>query len=110
QSAMSYFSGPPPANPPGNGSARKSTTNASARTATPANFPRVEGGVQRERDDVRKRVLTEELATEVRLMVESEAMLKMGSTPMSDETPTSLKYLDRAAKLKQNVDSHSRNV
>ena len=38
-----------------------------ARAATPAGFPRVDADTQRERDDVRrKRVLTDELATEVR--------------------------------------------
>lgn len=106
QSGISYFSGPQTT--AGNGGARK--PGPGAKTSSPANFPRVEGGVQRERDDVRKRVLTEELATEVRLMVESEAMLKSGSTPLPDETVTSPKYVDRVAKLKQNVDSHARNV
>ncbi|MEO8132939.1 MAG: hypothetical protein ABI831_03040 [Betaproteobacteria bacterium] len=107
-SGLSYFSGPPVGPPAANGTARKATS--SAKTATPANFPRVEGGVQRERDDVRKRVLTEELATEVRLMVESEVILKSGSSPMPDESPSSPKFLDRTAKLKQNVESHSRNI
>ena len=106
QSGTSYFNGPQTT--PGNGSARKPA--AGAKTSSPANFPRVEGGVQRERDDVRKRVLTEELATEVRFMVESEAVLKTGSTPLPDETVTSPKYVDRVARLKQNVDGHARNV
>jgi len=108
QSGMSYFSGPPAAPAASGAGTRKST--GSARTPTPANFPRVEGGVQRERDDVRKRVLTEELATENRLMTESRAILNSSSSPLPDETVTSPKYLDRVAKLKQNVDSHTRNI
>ena len=77
---------------------------------TAGNFPRVNSAVQRERDDVRKRVLTEELATEVRLMVESEIGLKSGATPLPDETLTSPKYRDRIAKLRQTVDNHSKNI
>jgi hypothetical protein len=81
-----------------------------AKAPTPANFPRVDSATQRERDDVRKRVLTEELANEVKMMVESEAMMAKGSAPMPDETPTSPKYLDRMAKLRSTVDTHTKNV
>jgi hypothetical protein len=77
---------------------------------TPANFPRVDNATQRERDDVRKRVLREELATEVRLLNESETILKQGSTPLPDETVTSPKYIDRIARLRQTVDNHTKNV
>jgi hypothetical protein len=110
QAGMSYFSGPGAGAANGNGGAKPKSPGTAAKAPTPAGFPRVESGVQRERDDVRKRVLTEELATEVRMMVESEAMLKTGSAPLPDETPSSPKYLDRMAKLKQNVENHSRNV
>src|SRR4051812_7644335 len=64
QSAMSYCSGPPPVAAPPAAAPRRAPGGGSARVATPANFPRVDTGTQRERDDVRKRVLTEELATE----------------------------------------------
>jgi hypothetical protein len=112
ESAMSFFNVPSA----GNGSAsspaagKKSNGSATAKAPTPANFPRVDNSTQRERDDVRKRVLTEELATEVRMMVESELMLKQGSVPQAGETATSPKYLDRVAKLKQTVDNHSKNI
>ncbi len=59
---------------------------------------------------MRKRVLREELATEVRLLNESETLLRQGSTPLPDETVTSPKFLDRVARLKQTVDNHSKNV
>lgn len=100
--AMSYFNGPAGAAP------RKNSSGS--RTPTPANFPRVDGTVQRERDDVRKRVLTEELATEVRMQAESQSSLNAGSAPLPDETVTSPKYLDRLAKLRQTIDNHSRNI
>jgi hypothetical protein len=108
QSAMSYFSGPASANSAGQ-PPRKSAT-GSSRTPTPANFPRVDGNVQRERDDVRKRVLTEELATETRMLSESQDILRSGSVPAPDETVTSPKYLDRMARLRQTVDNHNKNI
>ena len=111
--AMSYFSGPPSGNTSTTTTTRKSTI-ASApsapRAASPSSFPRVDSNTQRERDDVRKRVLTEELATEVRMMVESEVAMKVGSSPMPDESLTSPKYLDRQAKLRNTVDNHNRNI
>jgi hypothetical protein len=108
QSAISYFSGPASAS--SSGQPPRKIDGGSSKTPTPANFPRVDGNTQRERDDVRKRVLTEELATEVRMMVESEVNFKSGSAPLPDETLTSPKYLDRMAKLKQTVDNHSKNI
>ena len=59
---------------------------------------------------MRKRVLTEELATETRMRFESEQILKSGSVPAPDETVTSPKYLDRMARLKQTVDNHNKNI
>lgn len=107
-SAMSYFSGPASGN--GAGLSSKKSPSSGSRTLTPANFPRVDGTMQRERDDVRKRVLTEELATETRMRAESEISLKSGAAPLPDETPTSPKYLDRMAKLRHTVDNHDRNI
>ena len=110
QSGMSYFSGPPPANSGPAAATQRKNAGTTAKAPTPAHFPRVDSGTQRERDDVRKRVLTEELATEVRMMAESDLLLKQGSTPMPDETVTSPKYIDRVARLRQAVDNHSRNI
>src|SRR6185436_8854011 len=61
QSAMSYFSGPPQekSTPPAGTAPRKNGGTTTTRTAAPTNFPRVDTITQRERDDVRKRVLTE---------------------------------------------------
>ena len=112
--AMSYFSGPPSGATSTTTTTRKSTTasspSAAPRAASPGSFPRVDSNTQRERDDVRKRVLTEELATEVRMMVESEVAMKIGSSPMPDESLTSPKYLDRQSKLRNTVDNHNRNI
>src|SRR5436309_15418637 len=46
---------------------------SSKSTPTPAGFPRVDADTQRGRDDVRRRVLTDELATEEKLLAESRS-------------------------------------
>ena len=110
-SAMSYFSGPP------SGATSKvtpATTRPNGAPATKgastANFPRVDSNVQRERDDVRKRVLTEELATEVRMLVESEVAMANGAAPAAGESLTSPKYVERQARLRSTVENHNRNI
>ena len=113
-SGMSYFSGPPSA-PTSTVTKKAPSTPAAtgapvARGAAPASFPRVDSATQRERDDVRKRVLTEELATEVRMLVESEVAMRNGAQPLPDESLTSPKYLDRQARLRTTVDNHNRNI
>ena len=110
--AMSYFSGPPSGNASSTATKKNPTTSSPSapRAVSPTSFPRVDSNTQRERDDVRKRVLTEELATEVRMMVESEVAMKVGSSPLPDESLTSPKYLDRQAKLRNTVQNHNRNV
>ena len=107
-SAMSYFSGPASGNGPSQGSRKSNAGNSKA--PTPANFPRVNSTTQHGRDDVRKRVLSEELATETRMLAESEAGLKAGMLQLPDESPSNPKYLDRVAKLKQTVENHNRNI
>lgn len=42
---------------------------AKTSTPTPANFPRVDADTQKKRDDTRRKILEEELATEEKLLV-----------------------------------------
>lgn len=46
------------------------------RTSSPDNFPRVDESTQRGRDDVRRRILQDELATEEKLLAESRQRRK----------------------------------
>ena len=107
-SGMSYFSGPPSSS--SSTVTKKGGSVAAPKSTSPANFPRVDSATQRDRDDVRKRVLTEELATEVRMMVESEVAMKVGGAPMPDETVTSPKYLERMARLRTTTENHNKNI
>jgi hypothetical protein len=84
----------------------------SAKSApTPAGFPRVDADTQRGRDDVRRKVLTEELATEEKLLSESRAAYGDGAPPpLPEEQTNAQRYADRLAKLRQAVNLHEKNV
>lgn len=96
----------------GDDSSRR-TVNASPARATPspANFPRVDSETQKGRDDVRKRVLTEELATEEKLLAESRTAYADGApAPLPEERADAEKYRQRIAKLRQAVMLHEKNI
>lgn len=86
--------------------------NASAKTAsTPNGFPRVDASTQKGRDDVRRKVLTEELAAEESLLVEARITYANGApVPLPEEQANADKYRDRIARLRQAVVLHERNV
>ena len=80
-------------------------------TPTPAGFPKVDADTQRGRDDVRRKVLTDELATEEKLLAESRAAYGDGAPPpLPEEQANAQKYADRLAKLRQAVNLHEKNV
>ncbi len=88
------------------------TVRSSSRaTATPAGFPKVDADTQRGRDDMRRKVLTEELTTEEKLLAESKVAYGDGApTPLPEEMSNAQKYADRLAKLRQAVTLHEKNI
>lgn len=83
----------------------------SASTPSPAGFPRVDPGTQRGRDDVRKKVLGDELATEEKLLAEARRAYADGApVPLPEEKADAEKYRVRLGKLRQAVNVHERNV
>jgi len=82
-----------------------------SRTPTPAGFPKVDAGTQKSRDDLRRKVLTEELATEERLLAEARAAYANGApAPLPEEKEVPQKYSERIAKLRQTVALHEKNI
>jgi hypothetical protein len=83
----------------------------SASAPSPANFPRVDAQTQRGRDDMRRKVLTDELATEQKLLAEARAAYADGApTPLPEEKADAEKYRARIGRLRQTVNLHERNV
>ncbi|CAG1065283.1 hypothetical protein BAC1_00862 [uncultured bacterium] len=84
----------------------------SARNApSPAGFPKVDGATQKGRDDLRRKVLVEELAAEEKLFAEARGVYREGTPErLSEELGNDAKYRERVAKLKQNLAVHEKNV
>ena len=81
------------------------------RSTTPSGFPRVDADTQKGRDDMRRKVLADELATEEKLLVESRAAYGDGApAPLPAEMSNAQKYADRLAKLRQAVSLHEKNI
>lgn len=80
-------------------------------TPTPAGFPKVDADTQRGRDGLRRKVLTDELDTEEKLLVEARATYGDGAPPpMPDEQKDAQKYATRLGKLRQAVSLHEKNI
>lgn len=98
--AFSYF------NVPGGSGEQRST-----KAPTPAGFPRVDPATQKGRDDVRRKVLTDELAAEEKLLAESRAAYANGApVPLPEERADAEKYRTRISRLRQAVVVHEKNV
>lgn len=85
---------------------------AKTRNSTgPADFPRVDNQTQKKRDDLRKQILQDELASEEKSLAEAQKALSEGEkTRLGDEANNPRKYLDRIKKLKSNVSLHDKNI
>ena len=78
---------------------------------TPTGFPRVDADTQRGRDGLRRKVLSDELDTEEKLLVEARAAYGDGApAPLPDEQKDAQKYANRLAKLRQAVSLHEKNI
>lgn len=79
--------------------------------ASPAGFPKVEAGTQKGRDALRRKVLTEELATEEKLLADARTAYANGApAPTPEEVAQPQTYADRIAKLRQAVSLHEKNI
>lgn len=81
-----------------------------ARTATPGDFPRVNGETQRGRDGDRRRILEQELATEQVNLDKARKSLAEGEATRLNDEKSYQKYLDRVQGLRDGVALHERNV
>ncbi len=83
----------------------------SSSSPSPAGFPKVAPATQRSRDDVRRKVLSEELATEEKLLAEARAAYADGAPPpLPDEKADAEKYRARIGKMRQALNMHEKNV
>jgi hypothetical protein len=89
----------------------KGASSGAAKTPTPTGFPRVDADAQKSRDELRRKVLSDELASEEQLLNEARGAYGSGAPqPLPDEQNDAEKYRQRIAKLRQAVQLHERNV
>lgn len=86
-------------------------------TPTPGDFPRVNGDIQRGRDDTRRKILEVELETEEKLLLEARQNLKDGeSNPevfkgKDGKTYRNMaKYQEKMLTLTEQVELHQKNI
>jgi len=80
-------------------------------TPTPAGFPKVDAETQRSRDDMRRKVLGDELSSEEKLLAEARTQYNNGApVPLPEEQSNAAKYQERIARLRQSVQLHERNI
>jgi hypothetical protein len=107
--AQAFFNvpaGTPDAAPAAAKAAPKSSTGNA-----PAAFPRIDAGTQKSRDELRRKVLADELANEEKMLAEARVAYADGAPPSTpDEKAQPQKYADRIAKLRQTVQLHERNI
>jgi hypothetical protein len=71
----------------------------------------VEPNVQKNRDDIRRRVLSDELLAEEKSLSDAKQQFNGGNVaPAPNESQNSPAYLDRRARLQQAVALHEKNV
>jgi hypothetical protein len=89
---------------------RKGTAPARS-TPSPAGFPKVDADTQRTRDDMRRKVLTDELGAEEKLLAEVRVTYANGApVPLPEEQGNAEKYRERIARLRQSMQLHERNI
>lgn len=80
------------------------------QVATPADFPKVDVETQKKRDDLRRKILVDELASEQRQLIEAKKALAEGEAVRLGNERNYQKYLDRVQKLKDDVTMHEKNI
>lgn len=77
----------------------------------PGNFPRVDAQTQRQRDDLRRRILEDELASEQRALAEARRALQEGEAArLPEEAGNPQKTQERLKRLREAVALHERNI
>jgi hypothetical protein len=91
--------------------APQKSTPVAKSAPTPGGFPRVDPGTQKSRDDVRRKVLADELAAEEALLSEARVAYANGApAPLPEEQANAEKYRERIARMRQAVALHERNI
>jgi hypothetical protein len=76
----------------------------------PADFPRIDAGTQKRRDDIRRQVLQDEINGETRNAEEARRQLELGERLQPGELETDATYRSRVEKLRTTLQQHEQNI
>lgn len=99
----------PGAPTPLSGGSNKAPRRASYNPS-PMDFPKIDAGTQKRRDDIRRQVLQDEINGERRNADEARRQLALGERLQPGEKTTDSSYLNRVKKLQATVQQHDQNV
>jgi hypothetical protein len=85
-------------------------TRVAPRSANPADFPRVEGDVQKSRDNDRRKILEQELATEQEVLDTARKELAEQESMRGGDEKNYARVLERLQPYKDSVALHERNI
>ena len=112
--AFSYFNvpdGAPRAPEPASRRVPSQPSSSVAPPPAPSGFPRIDAATQRGRDDVRRKILGDELAAEERLLADARTAFGFGAFLfLFVEQANADKYRQRIARLREAVELHERNI
>lgn len=77
---------------------------------SPADFPRIDAGTQKRRDDIRRQVLQDEISGERRNADEARRQLALGERLQPGERASDMTYVNRVKKLRDTVQQHEQNI
>ena len=77
---------------------------------SPSNFPRIDVATQQRRDDIRRQVLQDEVASERKNANEARRQLAIGERLQPGEKVSDSTYVNRVKKLRATITEHDQNV
>ncbi len=90
--------------------ARPAAAQASAKPATPPDFPKVDGSAQKARDNDRRQILTDELKNEEQKLATLKKEFNNGEPERQGGERNYAKYQERVANMKQDVERSEKNI
>lgn len=90
--------------------AASASRNANSSKSSPASFPRVDGDVQRSRDNDRRTILEQEFAIEQQNLDKARQTLSEGEASRRGDEKSYQTYLSRVQELRNDVALHERNI
>jgi hypothetical protein len=88
----------------------KSSSRRASYSPSPTDFPRIDAGTQKRRDDIRRQVLQDEITGERKNADEARRQLALGERLAPGEKATDSSYVSRVKKLRESVKQHDQNV